>query len=65
MNGPQFFETRVGRQFLEVTMPELVRQLHLMNDLLALAIEQMEQNAKAKGNGGTPEGPAATTDQRG
>lgn len=38
----------MGRQFFEVTMPELVREIHRLNDLLALGVEQMEQNAKAK-----------------
>ena len=45
MSGPQFFETRMGRQFFEVTMPELVRQLHRLNDLLALAVERMSEGS--------------------
>jgi hypothetical protein len=30
----QFFQTRMGRQFYDHTMPELVRQLERLNDLL-------------------------------
>ncbi|MBK8015227.1 MAG: hypothetical protein IPK20_00070 [Betaproteobacteria bacterium] len=52
----QFFESRMGRQYYEVTLPELVRQLHRLNDLLALGVEQMEQNAETKGDGGNPDG---------
>jgi len=52
VSAPQFFETRMGRQHYEVTLPSLVRELHRLNDLLALAVEQMEQNTKAKDSGG-------------
>lgn len=51
MSSPQFFETRMGRQYYEVTLPELVRQLNRLNDLLVLGVEQMEKNAKAKDDG--------------
>jgi hypothetical protein len=64
MSGPQFFETRMGRQFLDVTMPELVRQLHLLNELLALGIEQMEQNAKSKGDGNASDGPGSISSRQ-
>ena len=47
MSGPQFFETRMGRQYYEVTLPELVRQLNRLNDLLALGVEQMEKQSRA------------------
>jgi len=30
----QFFQTRMGQRFYESTMPELVRQLTRLNDLL-------------------------------
>ena len=43
MSEIQFFETRMGRQFYEVTMPELVRQIHRLNEMLALAVELMEE----------------------
>ena len=60
MSGPQFFETRMGRQYYEVTMPELVRQLQRLNDLLALGVEQMEQNAETKGVGNAAGDPGST-----
>ena len=34
MNEPQFFQTRMGQQFFERTMPELVKQIARMNELL-------------------------------
>lgn len=56
MNEIQFFQTKIGRQFYEVTMPELVRQLHRMNDLLALGVELMEkQTVEKHGYGGCKE----------
>lgn len=42
MDDVSFFQTRAGRQFYEVTVPELVRQLSRLNDLLALGIELAE-----------------------
>ncbi|MBE0564602.1 MAG: hypothetical protein IH621_01475 [Krumholzibacteria bacterium] len=38
-NDIQFYQTRMGRQFYEVTVPELIRQIARLNDLLALAVE--------------------------
>jgi hypothetical protein len=46
MSEIPFYLTKAGRQYYEVTMPELVRQLHRLNDLLALAIETADKNAK-------------------
>ena len=46
MSEIQFFQTRMGRQHYEVTMPELVRQITRLNDLLALAVELMETKPK-------------------
>ncbi len=60
----QFFETRMGRQYYEVTLPELVRQLHRLNDLLALGVEQMETR-NADRNEGSPDGPTSTTSGQG
>lgn len=48
MSEVQFHETRDGRQFYCVTMPELVRQLHRLNDLLALAVEIADKQTKDK-----------------
>ena len=43
MSEIQFFQTKMGRQFYEVTMPELVRQIHRLNEMLGLAVELMEE----------------------
>jgi hypothetical protein len=61
VNEVQFFQTKMGRQFFETTMPELVRQLHRMNDLLALGVELMEKNGMANDGGGTTGGATSTT----
>ena len=50
MSEIQFFQTRMGRQHYEVTMPELVRQITRLNDLLALAVELMEEQPNPKDN---------------
>lgn len=38
----EFFQTRMGRQFYEHTMPELVRQLARLNELLEQFTERSE-----------------------
>lgn len=48
MSDVQFFQTRIGRQFYEVTVPELVRQITRLNDLLALLVEIQEKLAATK-----------------
>ncbi|MGD9547792.1 MAG: hypothetical protein AB7V45_09635 [Candidatus Krumholzibacteriia bacterium] len=47
-NEVQFYQTRNGRQFYEVTMPELVCQITRLNDLLALAVEAMQAKPESK-----------------
>ena len=42
MSHAPFYQTRTGRQFYEVTMPELVRQLTRLNDMFALYVELVE-----------------------
>ena len=42
MNHVPFYQTRTGREFYEVTMPELVRQLRRLNDMFALYVELVE-----------------------
>jgi hypothetical protein len=64
MSGPQFFETRMGRQYYEVTLPELVREIHRLNDLLALGVEQLERVNTARPTGASPDGPATTTNRK-
>ena len=46
MNEIQFFQTRMGKTYYEVTLPNLVREIHRLNDLLALAVELMETKPK-------------------
>ena len=48
MSDIQFFQTKMGRQFYDVTMPELVRQITRLNDLLALTVELMEEKPEKK-----------------
>ncbi len=43
MSEPQFFQTRMGRQFYEATMPNLVKQLARLNELLQRLVERMER----------------------
>ena len=43
MNEIPFHLTKMGRQYYDVTMPELVRQLHRMNDMFALYVELREK----------------------
>ena len=48
MNEIQFFQTRMGKTYYEVTLPNLVREIHRLNDMLALAVELMEEKPKPK-----------------
>ena len=34
MNGPDFFQTHMGRTFYEGTLPRLIKQLERLNDNL-------------------------------
>ena len=50
MSEPKFFQTRVGRQFYEATMPNLVRQLARLNELLEQLVERLDSlNANREG----------------
>ena len=51
MSETQFFQTKMGRQYYEVTLPELVRQLHRMNGLLALGVEMIEKQVDKRPGG--------------
>ncbi len=48
MSEVQFYQTKMGRQYYEVTMPNLVREIHRLNDLLALAVELKEKETQPK-----------------
>ena len=50
MSGPQFFETRAGRTYYEVTLPNLIQQLSRLTDMLALVVE-LEEKKQTKPNG--------------
>ncbi len=39
--GPQFFEIRMGQRFYEHTLPELVRQLARLNDLMERIVDKL------------------------
>ena len=43
MSDVQFYQTKMGRTYYEATLPNLVREIHRLNDLLALAVELMEK----------------------
>ena len=43
MSDVQFFQTKMGRTYYEATLPNLVREIHRLNDLLALAVELIEK----------------------
>ena len=46
MSDVQFFQTRMGKTYYEVTLPNIARELHRLNDMLALAVELMEKKTK-------------------
>ena len=46
MNGDvQFHQTRMGRTFYEHTLPELVKQLTRLNDLLEKLVAQRSKDS--------------------
>ncbi len=42
MSEPKFFQTRMGQRFYEHSVPELVRQLERLNELLERSVERKE-----------------------
>ncbi len=44
MSGPQFFQTRMGKQYYEATLPNLVKQLAQLNKLLGRLVDRLEVN---------------------
>ena len=42
MSETPFFKTRMGQRFYEHTMPELVKQLERLNDLLERHVAQQD-----------------------
>ena len=47
-HGLEFFETPMGRQFFERTMPQLVEQLKELNKLLAQLIAQAAERPRVR-----------------
>ncbi len=43
MSEPKFFQTRMGHRFYEHTVPELVRQITKLNELLERLVTAQEQ----------------------
>ncbi len=46
MSEPKFFQTRMGQRFYEHTVPELVRQLARLNDLVERLVAAQEGREK-------------------
>ena len=46
MSEIPFYKTRMGHQFYERTMPELVKQLARLNELLERLVERRSQDAE-------------------
>ena len=44
--GPEFFQTGMGRQYYEQTMPMLVKQLAELNQNLITLTKLIEQNSE-------------------
>jgi len=43
MNETPFYKTRMGQRFYERTMPELMKQLERLNEILELLVNRQEQ----------------------
>jgi hypothetical protein len=54
MSGPEFFQTRMGVRHYEHTMPELVRQLTRLNDLIERFVQQVELDREVAGSPDKP-----------
>ena len=50
MSEPQFFQTRMGRTYYEHTLPEIVRQLARMNELLQRMVKELERKEGRNGD---------------
>ena len=47
MSEPEFFQTRMGQKLYERTLPDLVRQLERLNEMLARIAEAAERQGQA------------------
>ena len=50
MSEPKFFQTRMGARFYEHTVPELVRQLQRLNELLERLVSAQGRRGKDDAN---------------
>ncbi len=48
MSETPFFKTRMGHRFYEHTMPELVKQLERLNDILDRLVDRQERAAQSE-----------------
>ena len=46
MSEPQFFQTRMGRTFYEHTVPELVKQLSRLSELLERIADRLDREER-------------------
>jgi hypothetical protein len=53
VSGPEFLQTRMGVRHYEHTMPELVRQLTRLNDLIERFVRQVELDREQAGSATT------------
>ena len=53
MSETPFFRTRMGQRFYERTMPELVRQLERLNELLERLVPARERDQNDNRNDGS------------
>ena len=51
MSEPKFFQTRMGQRFYEHSVPELVRQLERLNELLERLVAAQERQQRGKDDG--------------
>ena len=51
MSDIPFYTTRMGRTFYEHTVPELVRQIARLNDLIERLVEKLERAGEPKEGG--------------
>jgi len=47
MNGPAFFQTRMGARFYEGTMPKIAEQLERLNDNLEALLAELRRQREA------------------
>ncbi len=48
MNGVPFYKTRMGEKFFCKTMPDLIRQLERLNDILQRLVPKEDDDAEAQ-----------------